>query len=111
MFVSQMVPGTGGALPTRLQHAHQRLDRAVWAAYGWDNLVPAMVKADIMLGRLFASTCIGARERHDGIRRALATCRPPGPAEEFDENSVEPPRIPPFAWCDFVDAAAEMAAI
>jgi hypothetical protein len=34
--------------PTWLQNAHARLDRAVWAAYGWDDPDPAAVDEDIL---------------------------------------------------------------
>ncbi len=40
--------------PTWLQHAHARLDRAVWAAYGWDDPDPATVDEDTILARLLA---------------------------------------------------------
>jgi len=36
---------------TWLQHA---LDRAVWAAYGWDDPDPAVVDEDTILARLLA---------------------------------------------------------
>ncbi len=38
--------------PTWLQHAHDALDRAVWAAYGWDDPDPATVEDDTILARL-----------------------------------------------------------
>jgi hypothetical protein len=40
--------------PTWLQHAHAALDRAVWAAYGWDDPDPAAVEEDTILARLLA---------------------------------------------------------
>jgi len=40
--------------PSWLQHAHADLDRAVWAAYGWDDPVPAEVAEDTILSRLLA---------------------------------------------------------
>jgi len=40
--------------PAWLQHAHADLDRAVWAAYGWDEPVPAEVAEDTILARLLA---------------------------------------------------------
>jgi len=40
--------------PTWLQHAHAALDRAVWAAYGWDDPDPATVDDDMILSRLLA---------------------------------------------------------
>ena len=40
------------ARPTWLQHAHATLDRAVWAAYGWDDPDPAAVDEDTILSRL-----------------------------------------------------------
>jgi hypothetical protein len=40
--------------PTWLQHAHAALDRAVWAAYGWDDPDPAVVDEDTILARLLA---------------------------------------------------------
>lgn len=42
------------ARPTWLQNAHASLDRAVWAAYGWDDPVPAEVEEDTILARLLA---------------------------------------------------------
>jgi type II restriction/modification system DNA methylase subunit YeeA len=38
--------------PTWLAMFHDRLDRAVWAAYGWDDPVPADVEEETMLSRL-----------------------------------------------------------
>ena len=38
--------------PTWLQNAHAALDRAVWAAFGWDDPVPAEVEEDTILSRL-----------------------------------------------------------
>lgn len=38
--------------PTWLVQAHAALDRAVWAAYGWDNSDPAAVSEDEVLARL-----------------------------------------------------------
>ncbi len=35
-------------------HAHAALDRAVWAAYGWDDPDPATVDDDTILARLLA---------------------------------------------------------
>nr|MDP9473895.1 class I SAM-dependent DNA methyltransferase [Chloroflexota bacterium] len=40
--------------PAWLAHLHARLDRAVWAAYGWDDLDPATVEEDTILARLLA---------------------------------------------------------
>jgi len=40
--------------PTWLANAHARLDRAVWAAYGWDDPDPAVVADDVILSRLLA---------------------------------------------------------
>ncbi|MDP9364059.1 MAG: class I SAM-dependent DNA methyltransferase [Chloroflexota bacterium] len=40
--------------PTWLRHAHAALDRAVWAAYGWEDPDPAAVEEDAILGRLLA---------------------------------------------------------
>jgi type II restriction/modification system DNA methylase subunit YeeA len=42
------------AHPTWLANAHAALDRAVWAAYGWDDPVPADVGEDTILSRLLA---------------------------------------------------------
>ena len=42
------------ARPTWLAHAHAWLDRAVWAAYGWDESDPATVDEDTILARLLA---------------------------------------------------------
>ena len=38
--------------PTWLANTHAALDRAVWAAYGWDDADPATVAEDVILGRL-----------------------------------------------------------
>ncbi len=40
--------------PTWLTQAHAALDRAVWAAYGWDDPDPAAVSDDTILTRLLA---------------------------------------------------------
>ncbi|MDQ3694336.1 MAG: class I SAM-dependent DNA methyltransferase [Chloroflexota bacterium] len=40
--------------PAWLDHAHAALDRAVWAAYGWDDPEPAAVPEDQILARLLA---------------------------------------------------------
>jgi type II restriction/modification system DNA methylase subunit YeeA len=42
------------ARPTWLAQAHARLDRAVWAAYGWDDPDPAAVDDETILTRLLA---------------------------------------------------------
>ena len=40
--------------PAWLAHLHAALDRAVWAAYGWDDPDPAAVEDDAILARLLA---------------------------------------------------------
>jgi hypothetical protein len=40
--------------PAWLANAHAALDRAVWAAYGWDDPDPAAVPEDELLARLLA---------------------------------------------------------
>jgi hypothetical protein len=40
--------------PTWLVNLHAALDRAVWAAYGWDDPDPAGVLEDDILARLLA---------------------------------------------------------
>ena len=40
--------------PTWLANLHAALDRAVWAAYGWDDPDPAAVAAEEILARLLA---------------------------------------------------------
>ncbi len=40
--------------PTWLANLHAALDRAVWAAYGWDDADPAEVPEDEVLARLLA---------------------------------------------------------
>jgi hypothetical protein len=40
--------------PNWLQNAHAALDRAVWAAYGWDDPDPATVEENTILARLLA---------------------------------------------------------
>jgi len=42
------------ARPSWLANAHAALDRAVWAAYGWEDADPAAVEEDVILGRLLA---------------------------------------------------------
>jgi type II restriction/modification system DNA methylase subunit YeeA len=42
------------ARPTWLANAHAALDRAVWAAYGWDDPDPGAVDEDTILSRLLA---------------------------------------------------------
>jgi hypothetical protein len=42
------------ARPAWLANAHAALDRAVWAAYGWDDPEPAGVDEDTVLARLLA---------------------------------------------------------
>jgi len=42
------------ARPTWLANLHAALDRAVWAAYGWDDADPAAVAEDAILARLLA---------------------------------------------------------
>ena len=42
------------ASPSWLQNAHATLDRAVWAAYGWDDPDPSAVDEDTILARLLA---------------------------------------------------------
>jgi len=42
------------ARPAWLAHAHAALDRAVWAAYGWDDPDPSGVDDDTILTRLLA---------------------------------------------------------
>jgi hypothetical protein len=46
--------------PTWLANAHVALDRAVWAAYGWDNPDPATVPEDDILARLLALNMVRA---------------------------------------------------
>jgi hypothetical protein len=40
--------------PTWLTNLHAALDRAVWAAYGWDDPDPLAVPEDEILARLLA---------------------------------------------------------
>jgi type II restriction/modification system DNA methylase subunit YeeA len=42
------------ARPQWLTNAHDTLDRAVWAAYGWDDSDPSAVEEDTILSRLLA---------------------------------------------------------
>jgi len=42
------------ARPTWLANMHAALDRAVWAAYGWDDPDPAATEEDAILARLLA---------------------------------------------------------
>ena len=42
------------ARPAWLAHLHAALDRAVWAAYGWDDPDPGAVPEDAILARLLA---------------------------------------------------------
>ena len=41
-------------IPPWLRQAQAALDRAVWAAYGWDDPDPATVEEDMILARLLA---------------------------------------------------------
>jgi hypothetical protein len=51
------------ARPSWLANAHARLDRAVWAAYGWDDPDPATVDDETILTRLLALN--GERASHE----------------------------------------------
>jgi len=42
------------ARPAWLAHARAAIDRAVWAAYGWDDADPAATEEDAILARLLA---------------------------------------------------------
>jgi type II restriction/modification system DNA methylase subunit YeeA len=56
--------------PSWLAHAHARLDRAVWAAYGWDDDPdPATTPEDAILSRLLALNL----DRADAAARVLET--------------------------------------
>lgn len=50
------------ARPTWLAQLHDRLDRAVWSTYGWDDPDPAMVEEDVILSRLLALNLERAEE-------------------------------------------------
>lgn len=52
------------ARPTWLENAHYKLDRAVWAAYGWDDSDPATDEDEAILARLLALNLERA-ERND----------------------------------------------
>ena len=52
MLETRTLTNLYNARPTWLQHAHAALDRAVWAAYCWDDPVPADVEEDTILARL-----------------------------------------------------------
>jgi hypothetical protein len=52
------------ARPTWLANAHAALDRAVWAAYGWDD-EPAETEEDAILSRLLALNLERARHHSD----------------------------------------------
>jgi hypothetical protein len=49
--------------PAWLSAAHDALDRAVWAAYGWDDSQPDAMSDDEILGRLLALNQNRAGER------------------------------------------------
>jgi len=51
------------ASPSWLQNAHAALDRAVWAAYGWGDPVPADVEEDTILACLLALILERASDR------------------------------------------------
>ena len=57
-------------MPGRLATAHDALDRAVWAAYGWDDLDPQATSDEEILGRLLplnrerAGGGVGSRGGH-----------------------------------------------
>jgi hypothetical protein len=44
------------AQPTWLAMLHADLDRAVWAAYGWEDADPATAADEVILARLLAPT-------------------------------------------------------
>ncbi len=58
------------ARPTWLANLHTALDRAVWAAYGWDDPDPALTENDAILARLLVL---------NGERAAQAVGTPPLP--------------------------------
>ncbi len=57
------------ARPTPLAILHVALDRAVWAAYGWDETDPAATDEDVILARLLALN--GERVSDARIRAAV----------------------------------------
>ncbi len=59
---------------TWLANAHAALDRAVWAAYGWDDPDPATVAEDVILGRLL--TLNGERAARPQATRTLTDGMP-----------------------------------
>ncbi len=56
------------ARPTWLANPHAALDRAVWAAYGWDDPDPPPTEDDAILGRLPALN--GERADHGAVPMA-----------------------------------------
>ncbi len=64
--------------PTWLANAHARLDRAVWAAYGWDDPDPAVVADDVILSRLLALNLERAAQAIVGARATRPRRLQPG---------------------------------
>ncbi len=58
------------ARPTWLANLHTALDRAVWAAYGWDDLDSAATGEDVILTRLLALN--GERNSITGVPKSRA---------------------------------------
>lgn len=52
--------------PEWLSKLHRSLDRAVWAAYGWDDEDPASLDEDVILARLLALNLERARVTEGG---------------------------------------------
>ncbi len=63
------------ARPAWLANAHTALDRAVWAAYGWDDPEPTTVPEDVILSRLLALNAERSQRRREGV----ATSEDTGP--------------------------------
>jgi hypothetical protein len=56
------------ARPTWLAAAHDALDRAVWAAYGWDDLDPEATSDEEILSRIWV-----LNQERAGARAALSS--------------------------------------
>ena len=59
------------ARPMWLANLHAALDRAVWAAYGWDDSDPARTTDEEILGRLLVLNLARSEEdRHGALKAA-----------------------------------------
>jgi hypothetical protein len=87
---SSTLTGLYNRPPTWLRHLHDDLNRAIWAAYGWDDPDPAGVPDEVILGRLLALN----QERASGTASKAAfghddSVVAPAPTEAMPINEKE----------------------